>query len=205
MKLALPLTVAAMAAGAQAQTLVSPDSATAQSEFSTAYHIENAIDGTGLPVGFTPADAHDIYRVDNHWTTGGNPGFPTSATFFFNAPQTLGTFYLWNHQSNPSVDFLAADPDYDVTNFSLELFDAADTSLLLLEDLTAQEDIAVAQTFAFPSQVSGVSSVVFTINANAGSNFTGVAEVAFDVAVVPGPGAAVVLGAAGLAAARRRR
>jgi hypothetical protein len=71
--------------GSAMGAMVRPDSATAGSTFSGLYDIGNAIDGSGLPVGFTPADAHADYAVNNHWTTtsGAVQAGTAWASFFF--------------------------------------------------------------------------------------------------------------------------
>lgn len=183
--------------------LFQPDGATATSEFSIYYDIGNAIDGSGLPPDFGPSDAHADYVADNHWTTAANQVPGAAASFFFDTPQTIGAFYLWNHRSN----VIASNPHYEVTRFDLELFDAASNSLRLLDNLTAVGESATAQEFVF-SPTGNVSRVVFTIESNQGfeqgadPNYTGVGEVAF---AVPEPSAALGgLGAAFLLLRRRR-
>ncbi|MEM9083070.1 MAG: hypothetical protein AAGB34_05685 [Planctomycetota bacterium] len=198
--------VALVCSGVASAEFIRPDSATAVSEFSSQFHIENAIDGTGMPADFGPSDTHEIYNRSNHWTTGsGAIGAGTArATFSFNTPQTVGTFYLWNHRANRPVDNLAnSNDDYFVTDFDLILRDAVGAVLLELNNLSAVESEEVL-VYGFP-QTSGVVSVEFIINANGGASFTGVAEVGFDTESIPAPGSATLLIATGVAATRRRR
>lgn len=131
-------------------TLIRPDSATAESEFSGAYDIGNAIDGSGLPENFTPADAHANYVVNNHWTT----------------------------QANAISNGVASDSLYEVMLFDLIFRDADGVELYSMTEVPAVGETAVAQTFCFP-EVVGVSSVEFRVLENQGSIYTGVAEVAF--------------------------
>ncbi len=142
------VTVAATVfAGVAHGRLFQPDSATATSTFSGSYDIGNTIDGSGLPLNFGPGDGHATYVTNNHWTTAAgalNAG-NAAASFFFDAPVTIGTFHMWNHRSNG----VAADPGYAVTLFNLRLFDAANNELFSLLNQSATPNVAVAQSFAF--------------------------------------------------------
>ncbi|MBX3361820.1 MAG: hypothetical protein KF912_09430 [Phycisphaeraceae bacterium] len=192
--------VAALATTAQGQ-IFQPTSAIAGSEFSSLYDIGNTIDGSGLPAGFTPDSVHATYVANNHWTTqAGALGLGRAwAQFFFDEPVRIGVFHMWNHLSNG----VAADSGYAVTLFNLELLDSNDNVLYTLANAMAQPHVSVAQSYFLPV-TNNVSSVKFTILANNGSNnYTGLAEVAFGA--VPTPGAAALLGVAGLLAGRRRR
>lgn len=189
-----------------AVVLFQPDSATATSEFNSLYDIGNAIDGSGLPAGFAPTDAHANYSANNHWTTQANqvPGNAV-ATFFFDSPVTIGTFFMWNHRSNS----ISSNSNYEVTNFDLELFDNTGGSLFLLEDITALGETPTAQAFGF-TPVADVSSVKFTVNANQGlginnPNYTGVGEVAFSETQVPEPASVALLGLGSLLISRRSK
>ena len=162
---------------AQAQ-LFSPNSATATSEFSGSYDIGNAIDGSGLPVGYTPADPHATYVQNNHWTTRNGETIGQSATFVFDPPRTIGTFHMWNHRSNG----VASNPHYDVVEFDLVLRDASNTILLERTCMTGYENIEIAQTYRF-APIADVASVQFIVRATANNNsspYTGLAEVAFE-------------------------
>ncbi len=202
---AVPLVLCTGLASAQ---LVIPSSATASSTFSSLYDIANAIDGSGLPVGFTLDDLHDTYVGNNHWTTrnGAIAAGTANATFFFDTPQTIAQFHLWNHQSNG----VASNDFYAVTQFDLRFFDADNNLLGEVLDVAALGGVGLSavQSFALPSFV-GVSSVFFSIDANsapanhAGVNYTGVAEVAFNASPVPevGRSALMALGLLGLGVA----
>ncbi len=172
------LTAATVACTAAASTieLIRPDSATAQSEFSGSYDIGNAIDGSGLPVDFVPSDPHATYVVNNHWTTRANaiPNGTANATFFFDEPQDLGRFYMWNHRS----DGVASNSTYEVILFDLIFRDATGEELFSMTEVIAEGETADAQTYCFP-EIVGVSSVEFRILQNQGSIYTGLAEVAF--------------------------
>ena len=196
------IAAALLATSAQA-ALFQPDSATAGSEFSGNYLIDFAINGTGLPDPFTPSDVHATYARNNHWTTrsGALAAGNAFADFFFDTPKTVGTFYLWNHLSNG----VASDPGYAVTLFNLELFDAADTPLGSITNVAADPNFFAAQAFGF-GPIDNVSRAKLTILANNGSTqYTGVAEVAFDTLRIPTPASAALLAAAGLVGTRRRR
>ena len=144
-------------------SLIRPDSATAESEFSGSYDIGNAIDGSGLPEDFTPADPHATYVPNNHWTTRANaiPNGTANATFFFDEPQDLGRFYMWNHRSNG----VASDSFYEVMLFDLTFRDSDGAELYSMLDVAAVGETAVAQTFCFP-EVIGVSSVELRVLEN---------------------------------------
>ncbi len=194
------LVAASIASFASAQ-MIAPDSATAASEFSAAYLITNTINGTGLPAGFTPLSEHGTYVQNNHWTTqaGALAAGNARASFFFNTPQTLSSFNMWNHRSNG----VASDPGYAVTQFDLILRDSNGDVLFSLLNQGAVPNVLIAQNYFFPT-VAGVSRVDFIIDSINGSpSFTGLAEVRFNG--IPTPGAMGVLGLAGLLVARRRR
>lgn len=209
----------ASAAAAYPASLIHPNSATAGSTFSASYDIANAIDGSGLPAGFDLSSEHGTYVVNNHWTTqAGAIGAGTAwAEFFFDSPQILGQFHLWNHRSNG----VASNAYYAVTQFDLELRDADGNALLRLDNVAAGGLAAGSysggvETFQFAA-TQAVRSVWFHIDRNVytdmfggGGVYTGVAEVAFG-APVPEPaawslllaGGAVLMGRSWRRAARR--
>lgn len=182
------------------------DSAVAGSEFSSSYRIVNTINGSGLPGGFgltTPHDPYSNASGGNHWTTAANAILNGTAwaEYSFNTAKTIGTFHMWNHQSNGG---LASNPDYDVTKFNLKLYDASNVLLHSLLNVVAQEDITIAQNFAF-APIANVKKVRFEILANARPNndaYTGLGEVRFSS--VPEPATMVALGLGSLALLRRR-
>lgn len=179
--------------------LIQPDTATASSYYDANYDPGNTIDGSGLPAGFGPADAHAAYSVHNHWTTfpGTQPGNAWIA-WGFNTAQTLDRIHVWNHLSTVPP---AANSGYDVVLFDLTLFDAADSVLLHLEDVPLAPDTSTGQTFLFGGPISGVRSVRFDVEQNqsptAAFPYTGLAEVAFEnvPAAVPESGSTLVLAA----------
>lgn len=199
-------------AGTASAELIRPSSATASSTFSGSYDIGNAIDGSGLPAGFTLSSVHAVYAVNNHWTTanGAIAAGTANATFFFDTPQTLSQLHFWNHQSNG----IASNGFYAVTQFDLLFYDGANTLLGSVLDVAAVGGVGVnsAQSFGF-STFNNVSSVLFRIDANSapagftGVNYTGIAEVAFSAAPIPEPasGALLGLGLAALGGLKRRR
>ena len=157
--------------------LIRPDSASATSEFNSSYRVLNAINGSGLPAGFTPDSPHATYTTNNHWTTRSGDTIGESATFGFNQPVTLGGFHMWAHRSNN----IATNPNYAVTRFDLIFRDGGGVQLGALTGLQGQPGITAAQTYAFPI-LSGVRSVEFIVRATANNNsspYTGLAEVAF--------------------------
>jgi hypothetical protein len=193
-----------ISARASAAVLFQPDGASATSEFSVPYSIENAINGSGMPPGFDETSTHAFYQTGNHWTTAANQVPGVSATFDFDDDVTIGTFYLWNHQSNS----IASNVNYEVTLFDLILRDAANATLLSLPSLAAVGESSSAQAYAFVP-VSGVRSVEFIVRENQGlgvnnPNYTGLAEVAFSSMGVPEP-SAWALAALTLVGGRLRR
>jgi hypothetical protein len=187
--LALCLVSSALAVPASAQ-LIRPTSAAAGSEFSNLYDIGNAIDGSGLPPTFDLSSLHATYTTNNHWTTAGGAisAGTAFATFFFDQPQSLGQFHLWNHRSNN----IANNSFYAVTQFDLIFRDASSTTILELNNIAAIGGLGIGavQTFTF-DEVNGVRSVLFRIDRDSSPSgtsgpFTGVAEVAFG-APIPEP------------------
>ena len=178
---------AALSGLATAQ-LIRPDSATATSEFSSLYVIANAINGSGLPAGFTPASAHGTYVGGNHWTTRAGQTIGQSATFNFAAPRTIGAFHMWGHRSNG----VASNPYYAVTRFDLVMRDGGGSVLATYANLTGLPNIESAQTYPL-NVVEGVRSVQFIVRATLNNNvspYTGLAEVAFEAclnAIAPAP------------------
>ncbi|MBY0307125.1 MAG: hypothetical protein K2Q09_00140 [Phycisphaerales bacterium] len=176
----LALLAAGSAVPAATAQFITPSSATASSEFSASYSINNTINGSGLPAGFDLNDAHANYVAGNHWTTQSGRTVGESATFTFNQAQALGAFYLWNHRSNG----VASNSFYEPVLFDLELFDGpggTGASLLLLTNVAAQPNVATGQAFVF-NATAGVRSARFTVRATENGNaspFTGLAEVRF--------------------------
>jgi hypothetical protein len=153
-----------------------PDSATASSEWSPAYSIEHAIDGSGLPLELEPEHEHRPYGLSNHWTTEDGDVEGAWAWFHFDEPVELDTLFLWNHQSTSPPAF---SPNYAITRFDLELLDADNRRLLEVRNLTARGARADAQIYAFEA-TPGVHSVRLTVLENAGERrVTGLAEVGF--------------------------
>ncbi len=167
------------AAAAQAQ-LIRPDSATATSTFSSSYSVNNTINGSGLPAGFTLTDAHATYAVNNHWTTQAGHTIGESATFTFNTAQTLGAFHMWNHRSNG----IASNAYYEPVLFDLVIYDGPNgtgATLGTFANIPALPNVATAQTMPF-KVTEGVRSVKFIVRATENGNispYTGLAEVAF--------------------------
>jgi hypothetical protein len=175
------LSVAALAGGIQSSAsadIVRADAATATSEFNSSYRVLNAINGSGLPSGFGPGDAHATYATNNHWTTRGGETIGESATFTFNSPKTLGGMHMWAHRSNG----VASNPYYAVTLFDLVLRDAQGNLLAEFKNLTGQPNVQIAQPVAF-DVTENVSSIQFIVRATLNSNvspYTGLAEVLFE-------------------------
>ncbi|QYK52584.1 MAG: PEP-CTERM sorting domain-containing protein [Fimbriimonadaceae bacterium] len=185
--------------------MIRPDSATALSQFSSGYDIGNAIDGSGLPSGFTPSSVHATYASGNHWTTASNAinNGTAKATFVFNSDVTIGTYYMWNHLSNG----IASNGLYAVTRFDLVLKDSGNNVLYSMLNQSALPNVHTAQSFGFVP-VSGVRTVEFSILANGqptNNSYTGVAEVAFDTEAVPEPFTLGVLGLSLFGLAKRRK
>jgi hypothetical protein len=177
---------------AQAQ-FVRPNGAAATSEFSSLYTAGNAINGSGLPVGFGPNSAHADYATNNHWTTATNQTIGQSATFTFTTPRTLGAFHMWAHRSNN----IASNPDYEVTLFDLVFRNSASSTIATFSNVSALPNVAVAQTYALP-RIDNVASVQFIVRATVNGNtspFTGLAEVAFDGCIAVGTPVATVVSA----------
>lgn len=189
-----------------------PDSATASSEFSSGYDALQTIDGSGLTGGgLDPLEAHGAYVSggQNHWTTASGDVLGASITWTFDADMALSGIYIWNHQSSAGH---ANNTGYDVTLFDLILRDAADAVLLSLTNLNLAPDTATAQLFGGQALTLGIRSVEFIVRGtqNAGTPYTGLAEVAFTddiVSTVPLPAALPLFlaGLGSLVVLRRRR
>ena len=201
------LAVVSLAAGSANAMLISPDGATASSRHSGSFDPRFTIDGSGLPVNFTAADAHADYASNNHWTAANGDLLNADITWTFNNPQSLSAIVIWNHRSNG----FAANPGYDVTSFDLTVRDQSNNILLHWDDMALQPNVATGQTLSFGSMLNGVSSVLFEVEAvESSTTWTGLAEVAFDDTIITSAvpvGASLPLLATGLAsfAAVRRR
>jgi hypothetical protein len=188
-------------ADAARAALIQPDTAVASTEFSAGFDglAVNTINGSGLPSGFGPGSAHAPYASGNHWTTLATSPPTQFITWGFSAPQTLDEMYVWNHQSTSPP---AGSSNYDVTLFDLTLRDAANNVLLFLDNVSLAPDTATGQTISFGGPISGISSVLFDIEAsqsNGATPHTGLAEVAFNtVSAIPEPSthALILTGAA---------
>ncbi|MCC6540085.1 MAG: PEP-CTERM sorting domain-containing protein [Bryobacterales bacterium] len=197
------------AATAQA-AVITPDTASASSEFSTQYRALYTIDGSGFAGPVTPSSLHADYATNNHWTTDGTAPLDEFIDWGFNAPQTLGTIYIWNHRSN----IIANNSGYEVTLFDLMLFDSANNILLNLDNVSLLPDTDASQAIAF-TLTNNVSRVRLAVEQTQSStNYTGLAEVRFDTtsvgasSPVPEPStygmAAVAMAVFGWARRRRR-
>ena len=208
------LVAVSAAPGSAYSAVIQPNSATPSSEFTSGFdgRAVHTIDASGLGPGFTPATPHDAYASGNHWTTDGSGPTDEFITWGFTTPQTLDTIYIWNHQSTTPT---ANNTGYDVTLFDLTVFalvGGISVPWLTLNDVALAPDTATAQAFSFDSPIPGVTAVRFDIEAvQSSTNFTGLAEVAFNTPVVggpvPEPSTLLLLGSAlaGFAAWRRRR
>jgi hypothetical protein len=171
--------------------LIAPDSAVAGSVFSSAYNAENTIDGSGLPLGFTPSNPHAVYTGSgggNHWTTlsGAISNGSAWIEWGFSSAQTLHGMYLWNHRS----DGVASNPHYAVKRFDLTFKDALDNTIGSMSNVSATQFLNGAQTYTWAG-ISGISKVRMDIRQNHQPNgtasFTGIAEVRFENQPVPEP------------------
>jgi hypothetical protein len=170
--------------------LIIPDTATASSEFNANYLAVNTINGSGMPIGYDTDSAHADYAVLNHWTTSTGDVIGAWIDWGFDTPATLGQIFIWTHRSNN----IAVNSSYSPTRFDLELFDDADVSLLLWENVALGIDTEFAQGFTFPAIIDDVSRVRFTVlETPEPTSFTGLAEVAFTA--VPEPSSTLLLGA----------
>lgn len=169
-------------AASQAQAAVfKPTGAGASSVASSPYVSANTINGSGLTgSGIDINEAHAPYSGSsggNHWTSNAANPLIAWIDWTFSTPVTMGAAYIWNHQSTTP---LAINPGYDVTLFDLTLFDGSNNILLFLDNQSLQPDNAFAQRIDF-ALTSNVSRVRFDVEATqSSSNFTGLAEVAFD-------------------------
>jgi hypothetical protein len=194
-----------MAVGLEA-AIITPDTATASSQFNANFAAVNTINGSGLTAPITPSSVHANYANGNHWTTDGSNPTDEFIDWGFNTPQTIGTIYIWNHRSNS----IAANSGYEPTLFDLILFDASNTVLLTLNNVALLPDVATAQTISF-ALTNNVSRVRFDVEQTQSStNYTGLAEVRFDTtsvaSQVPEPATVSLIAAGlGLACVARRR
>ena len=192
--------------------VIQPDSVTASSNAGSDYLPINTINGSGLAGPVTSLPSHNPYTnvgTGNHWTSNGTGPTAEWIQWGFSAPQGLDTIYIWNHQSTTP---LAANANYDVTSFALTFYNASNGVLGTYSNTLAVNSSA-AQAFNF-GYVGGVSFVKFDVDGTQGStNYTGLAEVAFNTASaptgVPDAGSTASLLAGGLLAlatiVRRRR
>ena len=198
---------AMLGAAPASAALLQPDGHDASSTFSSNYLGDFTYDGSGLPVNFTPADAHADYATGNHWTTDGSAPTDEWIWWTFSNPVALFNMVLWNHRSN----IISNNAGYEPVLFDLTLYDSLSNVLLFVDDVSLAPNVATGQVFSF-GPVTGVSSVRFDVEATEFStNYTGLAEVAFNAGAAPSPevplpAAALLLpmGLAGLVALRRK-
>jgi hypothetical protein len=181
--LAILITFSACAQAA----VVQPDSATASSSAGSDYLPINTINGSGLAGPVSSLPNHEPYSnagTGNHWTSDGSGPTAEWIQWSFLSPQNLDTIYLWNHQSTTS---LANNAFYDVTAFSLTFYNSSSVVLGTYSN-TLAVDSPAAQAFNF-GYLAAVSSVRFDVDGTQGStNYTGLAEVAFNTASAPSTG-----------------
>jgi hypothetical protein len=167
-------------------TVIQPDTAVASSVFSSSYAAINTINGSGLAGAVGTLPTHAAYSATtpvggNHWTTaaGTNP-LDAYITWGFTSAQTLDTIYLWNHQSNGGI---ANNSGYDVGNFALTFYNSSNAVIGTYSGTLAFDSNA-AQAFNFGA-LAGISSVRFDVNSvQSSTNYTGLAEVAFNTTSV---------------------
>lgn len=216
-KLVLGCLFAAMATTGHAATF-SATGASASSEFSSSYDAGNTIDGSGLSSAGDPGATHADYAVNNHWTTARNTvPEDESIEWSFAGPSDLGGIYIWNHRSN----IIANNPGYEPVVFDLTLLNG-NTVIETFDDVALLPDTDKAQAFTFDMVVSNVTSVLFEVEeVQSSTNYTGLAEVLFDDALIngatlltnttpmpiplPAGGLLLLSGVAGIAALRRKR
>ncbi|WP_424975260.1 VPLPA-CTERM sorting domain-containing protein [Dinoroseobacter sp. S124A] len=193
--------------------------ASASSEFSLQYVAENTIDGSGLSAPGDPGASHADYAVNNHWTTARNTvAEDASIEWSFAGPSDLGGIYIWNHRSN----VISSNDGYEPVLFDLTLLNGT-TVIESFDDVALSPDTDKAQAFTFDAVVSNVTSVLFEVEAvQSSNNYTGLAEVLFDDALIagatllsnapsptpvplPAGGLLLLSGVAGIAAMRRKR
>lgn len=162
--------------------IIQPNTAVASSTAGGSYAAVNTINGSGLTgtVGTLPTHLPYDNSPANHWTSDGSGPLNEFITWGFTVPQTLNTIYLWNHQSTTP---LASNSGYDVGNFALTFYDSSNVQIGTFSGTLAFDSNA-AQGFNFGT-IAGISSVRFDVNSVQSSpNYTGLAEVAFDLVPV---------------------
>jgi hypothetical protein len=217
------LVLAGLAGFANAETIITPSSATSTTQIGTTRSMTEAINGSLL----TATDPNVL-----NWTHGltgaGNSGYWLSAsgaatsgteviTLGFASPVTVDKIYVWNyHRENPTWDdralgsfIMSLSTDngatYPTTIMNFQLSDIRNTSLTAVPTEAFSFATQTGVTHIKLTNLKNLHQVYGTGAPDADSNYIGVGEIRFGYTAIPEPTTALAGLLLGAGLLRRRR